>query len=521
MNKYMITSLLLAAAALLPLSSCGGNEPEPSEITAISVQPASLAFAAAGETLSLEVTTPFRPSLEVPSWISFKESTYSEKKMTFELTAAENSSARARSGVVTVSAPNCPSVTVPVSQETTREVVVDPVKLPDLSDDVSTLVSQLGIGWNLGNQFDAYINWEGDRYLWPDETAWGNPEVTPETFEGVKKAGFTTIRIPVTWLGAIGPADEGYPIDAAWMARVKEVVSWARDAGLYVIINTHHDENHGDDHWLDIKNAVNDAALRASIKQEIHAVWTQIAEAFKDCGQWLILEGFNEINDGGWGWSEDFLADPTRQCNLLNEWNQYFVDAVRATGGNNETRWLSVPTYAANPEYEKYAVLPSDPAGKLILSVHFYDPSEFTIGDKQYEQWGHTGKSGKKESWGDESHVRDVFGNLQDKYVSHGVPVYLGEFGCSMRKKTESTAWSFYLYYMEYVVKAARTYDLPCFVWDNGAKGTGKEHHPYIDHGTGEIVGNAKDVLEVMMKAWKEDSSAYTLESVYDNAPKP
>ena len=391
-----------------------------------------------------------------------------------------------------------------------------------LPDNAAALSEALGLGWNMGNHFDAYYNgsWAGEQEGYPGEEAWGGVKVTEATFRGVKAAGFTSVRIPVSWLRMIGDAPD-YTIDAAWMDRVYEVVQWARNAGLYVIINTHHDENHGVDNtyqWLDIKNAAHDAALNAAIKEKIKAVWTQIADKFKDCGNWLIMEGFNELNDGGWGWSADFRANPNLQCGILNEWNQVFVDAVRATGGNNATRWLGVPTYAANPEFEKYLVLPNDP--KLMVSVHFYDPSDYTIGDAQYSDWGHTGATGKKAQGGDEDHVQSVFGNLKNKYVAKNIPVYIGEFGCSMRAKSNARAWAFYLYYMEYIVKAAKEYSLPCFLWDNGAEGVGKEHHAYINHATGDYIGYSKTVIDVMVKARFTTDASYTLQSVYNSAPQ-
>ena len=393
------------------------------------------------------------------------------------------------------------------------------------SDVAWNLAARLGLGWNMGNHMDAlynyhYVDGSGfDWYNYPSETVWGNDPCTQATFNNVKKAGFSSVRIPVTWMNYIGPAPD-YKINETWMNRVAEIVGYAENAGLNVIINMHHDENHGDDHWQDIKNAAKNAELNSQIKNEIRATWTQIANKFRDKGDWLIFESFNEINDGGWGWSEDFRKDPTVQCNILNEWNQVFVDAVRATGGGNATRWLGVPTYAANPAYEVYAKLPTDPAGKLMLSVHFYDPSDYTIGEKQYTDWGHTGAVGKKASGGDEDHVRDTFNNLTRKYVNRGIPVYLGEFGCSMRAQSDTRAWSFYLYYIEYVTKAAKTYGLPAFLWDNGAKGTGQEQHGYINHADGSYIGNSKIPVDLMVKAMTDNSAAYTLESVYNRAPK-
>ena len=321
----------------------------------------------------------------------------------------------------------------------------------------------------------------------------------------------------------IGPAP-GYEINEAWINRIYEVVGYAHNAGLKVIINTHHDENRGVNNayqWLDIKNAANNAELNTQIKEKIKGAWTNIANKFKDCGDdWLMMESFNELNDGGWGWSEDFRKNPTKQANILNEWNQVFVDAVRATGGNNATRWLGVPSYCANPDFTKYMTIPNDPAKKLAVSVHFYDPSDYTIGDSQYSDWGHTGAAGKKASGGDEDHVQEVFGKLYNTYVANGIPVYVGEFGCSMRSKSDTRAWAFYKYYMEYVVKAAKTYSLPCFLWDNNGEGAGKEKHGYIHHGNGNYIGNSKEVIDVMKKAWFTESEGYTLQTVYNSAPK-
>ena len=382
------------------------------------------------------------------------------------------------------------------------------------------LAAKLGLGWNMGNHMDALYNWHYvdangfDWYNYPNETVWGNDPCTQATFTNVKKAGFASVRIPVTWMNYIGPAPD-YKIDETWLNRVYEIVGFAHNAGLNVIVNMHHDENHGDDHWQDIKNAVNNAELNTQIKEKIRVSWTQIANKFKDCGDWLILEGFNEINDGGWGWSDDFRRDPTRQCNILNEWNQVFVDAVRATGGENATRWLGVPGYAANPQFLSYLTLPMDPASRTMVAFHCYDPYDYTIGEAQYTDWGHTGTHFPK----GENEIRDLFSRLSASYTAKNIPIYMGEFGCSFRKRSDVKAWQYFLYYLEYVVKAAKVYGIPCFLWDNGAAGEGQEHHGYIDHGTGGYVGKSREAVDAMVKAWFDDSPSYTLQTIYDSAP--
>ena len=116
--------------------------------------------------------------------------------------------------------------------------------------------------------------------------------------------------------------------------------------------------------------------------------------------------------------------------------------------------------------------------------------------------------------------MRKVLGKLSTEFVQKGIPVYLGEFGCSMRKQSEARAWAFYKYYLEYVVKAARTYGMPCLLWDNGVVGAGAENHGYLDHGTGAYINGSEPLIETMVKAWSSTDASYTLQSVYDSAPQ-
>ena len=525
----MMKRSLTLLAVLLAAFSCGEKndpvDPTPEAPKTLTVSKTSFEIAQAGETVSIDITSPTRPILSGrPDWITYKDGTYKDYKMTVQLVVSANETTTVRTVEMSFMATGVTPVKVTVTQQA-KEAPEPPTPTPGGDNDAWKMAAKLGLGWNMGNHFDGYYNgsWAGEKEGYPDEEVWQpGGKATQVTFTNLKRAGFASVRIPVSGLKMIGPAPD-YKIDETWLNRVYEVAGYAHNAGLNVIVNTHHDENHGDSNtyqWLDIKNAAKNAELNTKIKAEIQAVWTQIATKFKDCGDWLILESFNELNDGGWGWSAEFQADPTKQCNILNEWNQVFVNAVRATGGENATRWLGVPTYAANPEFEKYFTMPSDPAKKTMLAVHFYDPSEYTIGDAQWSDWGHTGAAGKKETWGDEDHVQSVFSNLRTKYVEKNIPVYLGEYGCSMRNKSDNRAWRFYLYYLEYVVKAAKTYGMSCFLWDNGAEGYGKEKHGYINHGTGAYLGNSKEPIDVMVKAMTTGDSGYTLQSVYDKAPK-
>lgn len=373
------------------------------------------------------------------------------------------------------------------------------------------IAKRLGLGFNLGNQMDAHSDGIAN------ETCWGNSPATQQTFNKIKAAGFTSVRIPVTWLGHIGPAPD-YKVDEAWMARVVELVSYAEKAELNAIVNIHHDGANSE-HWLDIINAASDPECHQEILLQIEAVWTQIATAMKDFDNFLIFESFNEIHDGGWGWGQN-LKDGGKQYRCLNEWNGAFVKAVRAVGGNNTTRLLGIPGYCTNPDLTlKYLQLPSDVSSDYVMiSVHCYDPHLYTL-EAQYSEWGHTAAADKKPAGDNEKDLLKVFKALYDGYVSKGIPVYLGEFGC-VNRSTERQR-EFQRYYLEYYGKLAKSFGIPAFIWDNGAKGAGREKHAFIDHGTGEYCSQeAEAAIDALMKGYWTLNPSYKLESVYNSAPK-
>lgn len=490
--------------------ACGCNKPggdngnenstieAPSEIT---VTPGTIEAPYTGGTYSLTVKAPARPKLTLPTWITGKDGTFKDYQIKFSLVVAPNDLYEPREAEVLVKATGAADVSVIVKQEA-RETVKDPT-LPDNSAVARSM--ELGLGWNMGNHFDAYSNGVAS------ETAWGCPKATEATFTGVKAAGFTSVRIPVTWLGHIGEAPD-YALDETWLNRVYEVVGYAEKAGLRVILNTHHDEDHGDGHWLNLAGAVNSEDTNTQVKEEIAAVWTQIANKFKEKGDFLMLESFNELIYGS-EWSSS--SNTQKKCDIINEWNQVFVTAVRATGGNNATRWLGVPGYAASPNYLQYLKVPDDPAKKTMLAFHCYDPYQYTIGPNQSANWGHTGNffpNGEEE-------IRTLFKGIYDNYLAKDIPIYMGEYGCSLRSKSDAKAWAYYLYYMEYFVKCARVYGISSFLWDNGAQGVGQERHAYINHGTGQFIADAKEVVDAMVKAWSSTEASYTLQSIYDSAP--
>jgi endoglucanase len=379
--------------------------------------------------------------------------------------------------------------------------------------DAASVTKCLGWGWNLGNHFDTSSGQDGVRPQWG---YWDGATPTQSLYTNLKKAGVSTVRMGVTW-GNYQSNATTWAIDAAYMAEVRQNVEWAEAAGLNVILNMHHDE-----YWLDIKGAANNSDTNTKIKQRIEKTWTQIAEAFKDKGDFLFFESFNEIQDGGWGWGDN-LRDGGKQYRTLNEWNQLVVNTIRATGGNNATRWIGIPGYASNPTYviDNNFVLPTDPANRLMVSVHFYDPSNFTLSPEDTygkSEWGHTAAAGKYDAGSNEEHVVDVFKKLQQKYIARNIPVYIGEYGCVMHTTQRSNL--FRNYYLEYVCRAAHTYGMPLCIWDNNLTGGGNEHHGYFDHSNGSYINGMENMVKTMIKAATSDDASYTLDTVYAKAPR-
>ena len=141
------------------------------------------------------------------------------------------------------------------------------------------LLNDMKAGWNLGNTLDAHASAD-----LTSETSWGNPKTTPEMIQAIAQEGFHTLRIPVTWSKHVSAGPE-YKIDAAWMDRVEEVVKYALDCDMYVILDTHHEP----DYWLKPQSDGLD-----EVQNELCAIWQQIAERFADYDEHLLFEGMNE-----------------------------------------------------------------------------------------------------------------------------------------------------------------------------------------------------------------------------------
>lgn len=272
------------------------------------------------------------------------------------------------------------------------------VRVPDNPMDA---VAQMQPGWNLGNTLDAF----------PYEDSWGNGQTTKATFDTIAAAGFRSVRIPVTWTDHQS-ATAPYTIDPAYMARVEQLVDWALADGLYVVLNVHHDS------WMWVGKITSD---HDNVMARFNSTWSQISTTFRDAPRTLIFEGINEPSFGN--------ATEAQKTRYLRELQTSFHSVVRASGGANASRLLSLTTGGPNDgpggstdqAYmdDLYTTITALNDGQLLAQVHFYSWYPFSVnaaGGTHYDAVA-------------QKHLDDTFDDIRTTFVARGIPVYIGEYG--------------------------------------------------------------------------------------------
>jgi len=353
-----------------------------------------------------------------------------------------------------------------------------PSEPEDFGDNAAMeFVKGIRIGWNLGNTLDANP-WDGfnpNSSIGAFETLWVKHVTNKSNIDAIKNAGFNAIRIPVSWAKV---TDSNFVIRKAWMDRVTEIVNYAAENDMYILLNTHHDE-----HIFGFSNSNVNESLIAFEK-----IWEQIADNFKNYNEKLIFEGLNEPRVKGS--ANEWTGGTAEERANLNKYYKVFVETVRRTGGNNDKRFLLINTYAASADQSAIdgLVLPEDTAeNKLIVSIHSYSPYNFALNKNiEFNKWSRTNSS-------DTSQIRQGIDRAYDKFVSKGIPVIIGEFGAMNKNNDDARAqWA------EYYVWYAKSKGMPCFWWDN-ASFTGDGENFGLLNRTNNTIQFPK-VLEGLMK---------------------
>ena len=482
--RYLLPTLVLSILAV----SCGGSEektPTPAEVPApvlVSTTPADGTVGLVETSLSIVFTFDqnilCQPEglngISVDGGAYVKGTRVSGKDLTVEVAGL----ARGRSYVVTLPAGTVggykqnqqKSAAIRFNFSMKEPDPVDPE--PGGWENAASAARNMGVGWNLGNTLESnsgdvesmWIEAFTERRPTDYENAWGQTDATRELIHMFKEAGFGAIRVPVTWYPHMGTlsisvrdnkgywdkaawmSSTDYKVDPVWMARVREVVSYVIDEGMYCILNVHHDTGTASTAWLRA-----DPTVLATVKDRYCALWEQIATEFEPFGPKLLFESFNEMLDTDNTWN--YASSTADQA--INAYNAEFVNTVRKTGGNNVNRNLILNTYAASPDKRVLQdfVLPKDEVeGHLLAEVHSYAPYDFAF------------DTSRPRATFDASCAREVIAIVDDLgtyLVSRGIPCVLGEFGVDTPIRGEAEEAKQAACY----VAAAAKLGIPCFYW--------------------------------------------------------
>ncbi|WP_294958783.1 glycoside hydrolase family 5 protein [uncultured Fibrobacter sp.] len=375
----------------------------------------------------------------------------------------------------------------------------------------SEIFPLMGLGYNIGNTMEVPGNQGGP-------TGWGNPFPDAAYVKAIKDAGFNTVRIPCAW---DTHASNG-TINAGWLDSVKTVVDLVINNGMYAILNSHWDGGWLEDHVFDGEGydktgLVNSSANAVAAKQESY--WKQIATKFAAYDEHLIFASANEpgVNDPWNGGADNgqWAFDETRM-QVLKQFHEACLKAVRSTGGNNATRIVVVQS--PRTEIDKSPLLasmyPEDPAGAgyTMAEVHFY-PYQFSLMTGGDEDWGkmfyywedqtpgtdaaHT-CSGS--ALGSKSSIDQLFSGLKSRFYDKGIPVVIGEMGAV--KRLDALTGDNLKYHLKaraawygYTVAAAKKNGLVPCVWDTGDEGNG--NFTIIRRQVDKFGGKVGDITDV------------------------
>ena len=354
-------------------------------------------------------------------------------------------------------------------------------------ESAASAVANMRVGWNLGNTLDSNSGDVANMWIeaWTQrtpadyETAWGQPVTKPELIKMFKDAGFNAIRVPVTWYPHMEATFNGVywnnatqslttwdmesdpigtKIQEAWMKRVREVVDYVISQGMYCILNVHHDTGAASTAWL-----VASEDDYAQQKERFEEVWRQIAEEFKDYDEHLLFEGYNEMLDPYDSWCFASFATSgnynssvaTSAYNAINSYAQSFVNAVRATGGNNAQRNLIVSTYGACRGSGTWNSHLSDPLNKMVL------PTDNVSNHLIFEIHSYLDVKNLSSA---KNEVNQMINALNSNLATKGAPVIFGEWGSST-DNAYTNYRSNMLAFARYFVEQAKAHNIGTFYW--------------------------------------------------------
>ncbi len=450
-KRYTLIGFL---AAVMLFTGCKKKDSVTPELT---VAPSQITLPSEGGAADVAISGNAQWTISnAASWLQLSKTSGNSGSNTIQLTSASNETGATRSIFLSVNSSNGQARRVKVTQPATiyPSYNTSP-KAPDATGMGSTavqLAAKFKLGWNIGNTLEAIGG----------ETAWGNPQITESYVKFLKQLGFTSVRLPCAWDTHVDNKSTEH-IDQNWLNRVKEVVGYCVNNGMYVMLNIHWDGG-----WLE----QNFTALKKdSVNAKQKALWEQIATAMRDFDEHLMFASANEP-----------YTTNAEQTNVLLSYHKTFVDAVRSTGGKNAYRCLILQ---GSSEWISASDFPKDPTpNRLMFEEHNYTPSLFCFFSED-QSWGKmiyywgaghhsTIEPERNATFGEENEHLKYFDKLKTSFVDKGIPVLMGEYGAYRRNgsthvpKALPTHEASVDYWTTFVTKEALARGIKPFWWDTG-----------------------------------------------------
>ncbi|HWB28288.1 MAG TPA: cellulase family glycosylhydrolase [Chitinophagaceae bacterium] len=462
-NKFMFW-IAGTVVLVLNINACKKAETSPQ----LSVSNITDTIPADGGTVSVSFTCSSSWSIDTTGigWVKLNQLSGNSGNVNINLTAAANTNGISRSVLLNLNADNGQARRITVFQS---PVIFPSYNTSPIAGDsagmgstAAQITANIKLGWNIFNTMEAPGG----------ETGWGNPVVTQALIDLVKQSGVNAIRIPCSW--NFHASQTTAKIDPAWMSRVKQVVQYCINDGMYVMLNDHWDGG-----WLDCTAT---GANLDTIKARQKAFWEQIATSMRDFDEHLMFASSNEPN----------ATDLATSTNLYS-FHQIFINAVRSTGGKNGYRALVIQAPSTSIDLANYFApggLPGLPAdavpNKLIMEAHWYTPPNFCIlssdasWGKEWRYWGanyHSTDDTTRNATAatEESYIDSSLSYANKRFVKAGVPLLIGEFDAPdhsvniIGNPADSIlSLNSRAHFFKYLVQQARLNGIPAFLWAGG-----------------------------------------------------
>jgi aryl-phospho-beta-D-glucosidase BglC (GH1 family) len=448
---------------LLAISSCKKNKVSPQ----LSISNITDTIPENGGTKSLLITCNDEWSIDTTGfgWVSISPISGTGGDATITITAPANNTGISRKVLLKLNSANGQARRITVWQPPViyPSYNTSPIA-PDATGMGSTAMqinANIKLGMNIWNTMESPGG----------ETGWGNPVITQSLIDTLKKVGFNAIRLPVGYLNQGHMNRATGKIDDAWLNRLKQVVQYCVNDGMYVLVNRHHD---GGDCTLSGANL-------DSAKAQHKAVWEQVATVLRDFDEHVMFASLNEPGAAT-------ITLPAAK--ILYDYHQIFIDAVRATGGKNAYRTLVLQSPNTSLDLMNYFApggipgMPKDPVpNKLMMEFHYYTPPTFCIINedaswgKEARYWGKDLKSTTDAEHNSDPSTEEAYmeANMQwakKNFVDKNIPVLIGEFGAAWHADDlvghpadSLLSATSVAHFFGHTVRSARANGLSTFLW--------------------------------------------------------